>query len=173
MFQNCDIAGCEIQTGDMGTPLRGPHLRNRALRQSSKICPFVYIGYSRLRYSPGRIRFFFFISLRPSTSVLCRLYCEATFLLRSHKQLSNKLAMNANKWMDPLLEFLICCSFSKPFCRHRKDSDLPKKTGYILWVVALLEACDVTNNGRHLRWNQVRTARNGNFLCLTWKLRHK
>ena len=21
---------------------------------------------------------------------------------------------------------------------------------YILWVVALLEACDVTNNGRHL-----------------------
>ena len=20
MFQNCDIAGCEIQTGDMGTP---------------------------------------------------------------------------------------------------------------------------------------------------------
>ena len=25
---------------------------------------------------------------------------------------------------------------------------------YILWVVALLEACDVTNNGRHLGFYQ-------------------
>ena len=25
---------------------------------------------------------------------------------------------------------------------------------YILWVVALLEACDVTNNGRHLEFYQ-------------------
>ena len=25
---------------------------------------------------------------------------------------------------------------------------------YILWVVALLGACDVTNNGRHLGLNQ-------------------
>ena len=24
------------------------------------------------------------------------------------------------------------------------------KMRYILWVVALLEACDITNNGRHL-----------------------
>ena len=32
---------------------------------------------------------------------------------------------------------------------------------YILWVVALLEAYDVTNNGRHLGFNQVKTARNG------------
>ena len=28
--------------------------------------------------------------------------------------------------------------------------DLLNKMRYILWVVALLEACDVTNNGRHL-----------------------
>ena len=28
--------------------------------------------------------------------------------------------------------------------------DLLNKMKYILWVVALLEACDVTNNGRHL-----------------------
>ena len=27
---------------------------------------------------------------------------------------------------------------------------LLNKMRYILWVVALLEACDVTNNGRHL-----------------------
>ena len=50
---------------------------------------------------------------------------------------------------------------------------------YILWVVALLEACDVTNNGRHLGFYQEleikfkKIARNGNFLCLTWKLTHK
>ena len=50
----------------------------------------------------------------------------------------------------PLPEFLICCSTSKPFCHQRIDLDLPKKTAYILWVVALLEPCDVTNNGRHL-----------------------
>ena len=50
----------------------------------------------------------------------------------------------------PLPEFLICCSISKPFCHQRIDLDLPKKTAYILWVVALLEPCDVTNNGRHL-----------------------
>ena len=28
--------------------------------------------------------------------------------------------------------------------------DLLNKMRYILWVMALLEACDVTNNGRHL-----------------------
>ena len=51
---------------------------------------------------------------------------------------------------------------------------------YILWVVALLKACDVTNNGRHLGrqelpriGNQVKTARNGNFWCFTCKITHK
>ena len=32
--------------------------------------------------------------------------------------------------------------------------DLPNKMKYILWVVALLEACDVTSNGRHLGFYQ-------------------
>ena len=31
-----------------------------------------------------------------------------------------------------------------------KAFDLPNKMRYILWEVALLEACDVTNNSRHL-----------------------
>ena len=31
-----------------------------------------------------------------------------------------------------------------------KAFDLLSKMRYILWVVALLEACDVTKNGRHL-----------------------
>ena len=48
------------------------------------------------------------------------------------------------------LEFLICCGISKRFYLQWKGSDLLNKMRYILWVVALLEACDVTNNGRHL-----------------------
>ena len=48
---------------------------------------------------------------------------------------------------------------------------------YILWVVALVEACDVTNNGRHLSRHgilprirhQVKTARNGDFFMLDMK----
>ena len=49
---------------------------------------------------------------------------------------------------------------------------------YILWVVKLLEACDVTDNGRHLGLyqeigNQVKTTRNGNFLCFTREVTHK
>ena len=50
----------------------------------------------------------------------------------------------------PPLEFLICCSISKRFYLPWKAFDLLYKLRYILWVVALLGTCDVTNNGRHL-----------------------
>ena len=48
------------------------------------------------------------------------------------------------------------------------------KIRYILWVVALRNASDVTNNGRHLgfylemkiRLNQVKTARNGKLVTI-------
>ena len=56
--------------------------------------------------------------------------------------------------MNPSLEFLICCSISKRFCLQWKAFDLLNKMRYILWVVALLEACDVTNNVRHLGFYQ-------------------
>ena len=39
--------------------------------------------------------------------------------------------------------FLICCTISKAF-------DVLYKMRHILWVVALLEVCDVTKHGRHL-----------------------
>ena len=51
---------------------------------------------------------------------------------------------------NPSPEFLICCSISKRFYLKWKAFDLLNKIRYILWVVALLEACDVPNNGRHL-----------------------
>ena len=57
-------------------------------------------------------------------------------------------------WTPPPLEFLICCSISKRFYLQWKAFDLLNKMRYILWVVALLEACDVTNNGRHLGFYQ-------------------
>ena len=56
-------------------------------------------------------------------------------------------------WNAPL-EFLVCCSISERFYLQWKAFDLLNKMRYILWVVALLEACDVTNNGRHLGFYQ-------------------
>ena len=51
---------------------------------------------------------------------------------------------------NPSPEFLICCSILKQFYLKWKAFDLLNKMRYISWVVALLEACDVTNNGLHL-----------------------
>ena len=48
------------------------------------------------------------------------------------------------------LEFLICWIIPKRFYLHWKDFYLLYKIRYILWVMALLGAYDVTNNGRHL-----------------------
>ena len=51
---------------------------------------------------------------------------------------------------NPSPEFLICCSNLKRFYLKWKAFDLLNKIRCISWVVALLEACDVTNNGCHL-----------------------
>ena len=56
--------------------------------------------------------------------------------------------MGGGGWMEPLPEFLQY--FEKQFYLWRGGFDLLNKMGYILLVVALLEAYDVTNNGRHL-----------------------
>ena len=52
------------------------------------------------------------------------------------------------------LKFFICCSISKRFCYKWKDFDLLQKTRYIIWVVALLEVCEVIKHGRHLGFYQ-------------------
>ena len=58
-------------------------------------------------------------------------------------------------WWKPSLEFLISCSMSKLFCLQWKAFDLFNKMRYILWVVALLEASDVTSNSsRHLEFTK-------------------
>ena len=50
----------------------------------------------------------------------------------------------------PPPDFLICYSIWKRFYLYGKPLIFLNKMRYILWVVALLEACDITNNGRHL-----------------------
>ena len=75
---------------------------------------------------------------------------------------------------NPSPEFPMCYSISKRFYLQWEALDLFNKMRYILWLVELLEACDVTNNGRYLSpsWilprtrNKVKTASNGNFLAL-------
>ena len=44
-----------------------------------------------------------------------------------------------------LLGFLVRCNISKRFCLQWKAFDLLYKMGYILWVVALLEAVTSPN----------------------------
>ena len=51
----------------------------------------------------------------------------------------------------PTPKFWKCCNISKRFYLYWKAFDLLNKMMYILWMVALLEACGVTNNGRRLR----------------------
>ena len=88
-------------------------------------------------------------------------------------------------WADvdgTLLEFSIFCSISKWFYLQWKAFDLLNKMTYILWVVSLLEACDVTNNGRHPNHHlgfhkelkiRLKPKEMVIFLCLTWKIIHK
>ena len=53
--------------------------------------------------------------------------------------------------MEPLPpRILFCCSMSKRFHLQWKAFDLLNKMRYILWVVVLLRACDVTNNDCHI-----------------------
>ena len=51
---------------------------------------------------------------------------------------------------NPLPDFLMCCCISKRFCLQSKTFDLLNKIRYISRVVALLQARDATNSGRHL-----------------------
>ena len=51
----------------------------------------------------------------------------------------------------PPAGFLICCSISKRFSLQWKSFDFLHKIWHILWKVALLEICDATKHGRHLR----------------------
>ena len=53
---------------------------------------------------------------------------------------------------NPFLKFWTCCSISKRFYLQWIAFEVLNKMRYILWVVTLLEACDVTEHGRHLEF---------------------
>ena len=80
---------------------------------------------------------------------------KCTFNPRTYSRIHTPtVVVKGGWWWNPSLEFLICCSISKRFCLQWKTFDLLNKMRYILWLVALLEACDVTNNGCHLGFYQ-------------------
>ena len=80
---------------------------------------------------------------------------KCTFNPRTYSRIHTPtVVLKGGWWWNLSLEFLICCSISKRFCLQWKTFDLLNKMRYILWLVALLEACDVTNNGYHLGFYQ-------------------
>ena len=59
------------------------------------------------------------------------------------------------KWLiEPFSRDFDMLQFFKTFLPSMKSLDLLNKKRFILWVVALPEVCDVTNNGRNLGFYQ-------------------
>ena len=71
---------------------------------------------------------------------------------RTYMQIHTRSIRGVDGPLPP--EFLICCSISKRFYLQWIAFDLLDKMRYIIWVVALLGTCDVTNNNRHLGFYQ-------------------
>ena len=69
---------------------------------------------------------------------------------RTYAQIHTPTVVQGGWGVDGTPEMLMCCSILKRFYLQWKALDLFNKMRYFLWVAALLEACDVTNNGRHL-----------------------
>ena len=57
-------------------------------------------------------------------------------------------------WMEPLPGVFDMLQYFEAILLLVKAFDVLNQMRYILWVVALLEACNITNNGRHLRFYQ-------------------
>ena len=79
---------------------------------------------------------------------------ELLTLGRTLKFHTPTVVQGRGRWWNSSPDFLMCCSISKRFCLRWKASDLLNKIRFILWVVALLKAFNVANNGRHLGFYQ-------------------
>ena len=108
---------------------------------------------------------------KPTWKFQCLIFINPRKYTQIHTTLWYKLG--GGGW-NPPLEFLIRCSISNQW----KAFVLVNKIRYIIWVVALLEACDVTKNSCHLSRHlvfykefrhQVKTASNGDFFMLDTK----
>ena len=76
-------------------------------------------------------------------------YFSNLTLGRARKFIPHRGTMGEGEGWNPPKVFNILQYFEKIL-----PSDLLYKRRYILWVVVLLGACDVTNNGRHLGFYQ-------------------
>ena len=83
-----------------------------------------------------------------------KIVVELLTLGRTLKFHTPTVVQGRGRWWNSSPDFLICCSISKRFCLRWKASDLLNKIRFILWVVALLKAFNVANNGRHLGFYQ-------------------
>ena len=68
----------------------------------------------------------------------------------SSSGLVNPRIQGGRVWMEPLPRVFDMLQYFEIILSSVKAFDLLHMMRYILWAAALLEACDVTNNDRHL-----------------------
>ena len=71
-----------------------------------------------------------------------------------HIHIQFKHSSSRKAFSEKKIQTVIYCRILKRFCLQWKAFDFLNKMRYIFWVLALLEACDITNNGRHLGFYQ-------------------
>ena len=70
---------------------------------------------------------------------------------RKYKQIHTPIVVQGKgKGLMGPLGFLECYNILKDFTFTKKACDVLYKMRYILWVAALLGACDVIQDGRHI-----------------------
>ena len=105
--------------------------------------------------------------------------CIGTVYPRTYTQIHTPTVVQGGRgvWMELLPGVFDILEYLKRFYLYWKTFDLLGKMRYILGVLALLEACDVTNNSRHLGFYQeleIRLKpREMIFFSFTWKITHK
>ena len=83
----------------------------------------------------------------------CEMFYQ--FNPRTYTQIHTPTVVQGRRgWMEPLHGVFDMLQYFETSYLQWKVFDLLNKRKYILGVVALLEACDVTNNGRHLGFFQ-------------------
>ena len=71
-----------------------------------------------------------------------------------HIHIQFKHSSSRKAFSEKKIRTVIYCRILKRFCLQWKAFDFLNKMRYIFWVLVLLEACDITNNCRHLGFYQ-------------------
>ena len=117
----------------------------------------IYLGETFLRISLLAILARNLVYLPPFISQILDFIVNPREYRQIHTPTQWYKRWGGGRW-NPSPEVLICCSTLKRFYLQWKAFDLLNEMRYILGVVALLQSCDVTNNGcylgRHLGFYQ-------------------